>query len=130
MWSGPNASTAAPAAMASARSRAMLTPRQASGSGSSHWRSLKAGITTVLDQPEGFGLGNAGATASRTQVTIEAGESTYTELGVETGLAGALVFIPAGSDPASGSDSAKAGDHSPVAHLGRKRSFSSSLPYS
>ena len=29
----------------------------------------------------------------------------------------AVVFIPAGSDPASGSDSANAGDHSPEAHL-------------
>ena len=33
----------------------------------------------------------------------------------------AVVSIPPGSEPASGSDSAKAGDHSPVAHLGRKR---------
>ncbi len=42
----------------------------------------------------------------------------------------AVVFIPAGSEPASGSDSANAGDHSPVAHLGRKRCFSSSQPNS
>ena len=42
----------------------------------------------------------------------------------------AVVFMPAGSEPASGSDSANAGDHSPVAHLGRKRSFSSSQPNS
>ena len=35
----------------------------------------------------------------------------------------AVVFIPAGSEPASGSDSANAGDHSPEAHFGRKRSF-------
>jgi hypothetical protein len=40
----------------------------------------------------------------------------------------AVVFIPAGSEPASGSERANAGDHSPVAHFGRKRSFSSSLP--
>ena len=58
----------------------------------SHWRSLRAGIRTVVHHPQGFGLGNAGATAARTHVKIEAGESTYTELGVETGLAGALVF--------------------------------------
>ena len=31
--------------------------------------------------------------ASRTHVTLKAGESTYTELGVETGLLGALAFI-------------------------------------
>ena len=59
----------------------------------SHWRSLKAGIRTVVHHPQGFGLGNAGSTAARTHVTVEAGESTYTELGVEMGLAGALVFV-------------------------------------
>lgn len=58
-----------------------------------HWQSLRAGVRTVTDHPQGFGLGNAGVTAARTHVTIEAGESTYTELGVETGLAGALAFI-------------------------------------
>ena len=35
----------------------------------------------------------------------------------------AVVRIAAGSEPASGSDSAKAGDHSPLAHFGRKRCF-------
>ena len=38
--------------------------------------------------------------------------------------------MPAGSEPASGSDSANAGDHSPVAQRGRKRCFSSSEPNS
>ena len=33
------------------------------------------------------------STAARTDVTIKAGESTYTELGVETGLLGGLVFV-------------------------------------
>ncbi len=42
----------------------------------------------------------------------------------------AVVRIAAGSLPASGSESAKAGDHSPLAQLGRKRSFSSSEPKS
>jgi O-antigen ligase len=32
-------------------------------------------------------------TAFRSHVAIKAGESTYTELGVETGLVGALVFV-------------------------------------
>lgn len=59
----------------------------------SHWQSLKAGIRTVLHHPQGFGLGNSGSTAARTHVTIEAGESTYTQIGVDTGLAGALVFV-------------------------------------
>ncbi|MDX6410730.1 MAG: hypothetical protein QOE91_246, partial [Gaiellaceae bacterium] len=39
------------------------------------------------------GLGNAGEVASRTGVPIKAGESNYTEIGVETGLIGALLFI-------------------------------------
>jgi hypothetical protein len=59
----------------------------------SHWRSLRAGVETVVRHPQGYGLGNAGATAARFSVPIRAGESNYTETGVETGLAGALVFI-------------------------------------
>jgi hypothetical protein len=58
-----------------------------------HIASLRAGVRTVVHHPWGFGLGNAGVTAARTHVTVLAGESTYTELGVETGLAGALVFV-------------------------------------
>ena len=42
----------------------------------------------------------------------------------------AVVRIAAGSEPASGSLSAKAGDHSPLAHLGSSRSLSSSEPKS
>ena len=59
----------------------------------SHIESLRAGIRSVAHHPQGFGLGNAGSTAARTHVKIEAGESTYTELGVETGLLGGIVFI-------------------------------------
>ena len=44
---------------------------------------------TVVHHPQGFGLGNSGVTAVRTHVTPKAGESTYTELGVELGLLGA-----------------------------------------
>jgi len=58
-----------------------------------HVSSLREGIRRVVHHPQGFGLGNAGVTAARTGVAIEAGESTYTEVGVETGLLGALVFI-------------------------------------
>jgi hypothetical protein len=58
-----------------------------------HLSSLRAGATTVLDNPWGFGLGNSGVTAARTHVKVQAGESTYTELGVELGLLGALAFI-------------------------------------
>src|SRR3954464_13552716 len=42
----------------------------------------------------------------------------------------AVVIMPPGSEPASGSDSAKAGDHSPDAQRGRKRCLSSSEPKS
>ena len=60
---------------------------------SEHLTSLRDGARTVFHHPWGFGLGNSGVTALRTKVGIKAGESTYTELGVETGLAGGLVFI-------------------------------------
>jgi hypothetical protein len=59
----------------------------------SHWESLKAGIRTVTHHPQGYGLGNAGTTAQRFKVKIEAGESNYTEIGAEAGIAGALAFI-------------------------------------
>jgi hypothetical protein len=60
---------------------------------SSHWRNLRDGLQTVGDHPQGFGLGNAGATAQRFGVKLQAGESNYTELGVETGIAGLLLFL-------------------------------------
>ncbi len=59
----------------------------------SHWISLREGVRTVVHHPQGFGLGNAGQTASRTGTKIKAGESNYTEIGVETGLLGALLWI-------------------------------------
>jgi hypothetical protein len=59
----------------------------------SHWVSLREGARTVVHHPQGYGLGNAGQTASRTGTPIKAGESNYTELGVETGLLGALLWI-------------------------------------
>ena len=46
-----------------------------------------------IHHPQGYGLGNAGQTASRTGTPIKAGESNYTELGAETGLLGALLWI-------------------------------------
>jgi hypothetical protein len=59
----------------------------------SHWRNLRDGVETVLRHPQGYGLGNAGVTAFRSGKTPKAGESTYTELGVEAGIAGALLFV-------------------------------------
>jgi hypothetical protein len=59
----------------------------------SHWISLREGVRTVVHHPQGYGLGNAGQTASRTGTPIKAGESNYTELGAETGLLGSLLWI-------------------------------------
>ena len=47
----------------------------------------------MIEHPQGFGLGNAGVVAKRTGVEIRAGESTYTELGVDAGLAGMVAFV-------------------------------------
>jgi hypothetical protein len=60
---------------------------------SSHLRNLRDGIEAVMRDPQGLGLGNSGVNASRTGVTVIAGESTYTEIGVDTGLAGMAVFV-------------------------------------
>jgi O-Antigen ligase len=62
-------------------------------SAESHVSALRDGISTVIHHPQGYGLGNAGEVASREHVPLKAGESNYTELGVETGLLGALLFI-------------------------------------
>ena len=59
----------------------------------SHWQSLRDGIETVFEHPQGYGLGNAGAIAVRFGVPLRAGESNYTETGVEAGLVGALLLI-------------------------------------
>ena len=59
----------------------------------SHWRNLRDGIRVVLDHPQGHGLGNAGVVAKRTGVEIKAGESTYTEIGVDAGIAGMVAFV-------------------------------------
>lgn len=59
----------------------------------SHLSALRDGIRTVARHPWGYGLGNAGVSAARTGVTPKAGESTYTELGVDTGLAGVVAFV-------------------------------------
>jgi hypothetical protein len=61
-------------------------------SADSHWRNLREGVRVVIEHPEGYGLGNAGVVAKRTGVEIRAGESTYTELGVDAGVAGLVAF--------------------------------------
>lgn len=65
----------------------------AESSTASHWRNLRDGVRTVVDHPRGYGLGNAGVVAKRTGVEIKAGESTYTELGVDAGIAGLVAFV-------------------------------------
>ena len=57
-----------------------------------HWASLKAGVRTMVHHPQGYGLGNVGQTASRTGTPLKAGESNYTELGVELGVLGAVLW--------------------------------------
>jgi hypothetical protein len=59
----------------------------------SHFRNLRDGIRVVIEHPQGSGLGNAGVVAKRTGVKIRAGESTYTELGVDAGVAGVATFV-------------------------------------
>ncbi len=59
----------------------------------SHWVSLKDGVRTMLHHPQGYGLGNVGQTASRTGTPLKAGESNYTELGVELGVLGAALWV-------------------------------------
>jgi hypothetical protein len=62
-------------------------------SAESHLSALRNGMSAVIHHPQGYGLGNAGEVAFREHVPLRAGESNYTELGVETGLLGALLFI-------------------------------------
>ena len=59
----------------------------------SHWENLKEGLRTDFHHPQGFGVGNVGQTASRTNVPLKAGESNYTEIAAETGLVGGLLWI-------------------------------------
>jgi hypothetical protein len=60
---------------------------------SSHWDHLRDGVREVVEHPQGYGLGNAGTVAKRTGVEIRAGESTFTELGVDAGIAGLTAFV-------------------------------------
>jgi hypothetical protein len=59
---------------------------------SEHWRSLRDGLSTMTHHPQGYGLGNVGQTASRTGTPLKAGESNYTELGAEVGVAGSILW--------------------------------------
>ncbi len=59
----------------------------------SHWQSLRDGISTVLHHPQGYGPATQVRRPPGPVLAIKAGESTYTELGVDTGLVGGLLFV-------------------------------------
>ena len=59
----------------------------------SHWRNLREGLERVARHPQGYGVGNSGSTATRFGAEPKAGESTYTELGVDTGVVGLALFV-------------------------------------
>jgi hypothetical protein len=61
---------------------------------SGHLTALRDGIRTVARHPWGYGLGNSGVSAARTigSENVKAGESSYTELGVDTGVLGLAAF--------------------------------------
>lgn len=59
----------------------------------SHWRNLRDGLDRVARHPWGYGVGNSGSTAARFGAEVKAGESTYTELGVDTGVFGLALFV-------------------------------------
>lgn len=70
---------------------AILSPDESSIR--SHLASLREGLETVARHPQGYGLGNAGATARRFGEPVRAGESNYAEIGVELGIAGLVLFL-------------------------------------
>ena len=82
----------------SATSRSRIPARAAAPAASTSRRSTATGSASAracapsIHHPQGYGLGNAGQTASRTETPIKAGESNYTEIGAETGLLGSLLW--------------------------------------
>jgi hypothetical protein len=60
---------------------------------SSHLRALRDGFERVGAHPQGYGLGNAGSIAVRTDTPLLAGESTYAELAIEIGVGGLALFL-------------------------------------
>ena len=104
-------------ARAHAGGRSGLQRRRASSEPSlhSHWVSLREGVRTVVHHPQGYGLGNVGPDriAHGRQTPIKAGESNYTELGVELGVLGAVLWTRGGSRCSS--RSSRAGGDEPWA---------------
>jgi hypothetical protein len=58
-----------------------------------HWGELKHGARSLLDHPQGYGVGNSGSTAGRYGVPPRAGESFYLEVGADTGIAGLALWV-------------------------------------
>ena len=58
-----------------------------------HLSELKSGARSLLDHPQGYGLGNSGSTARRFGVPPRAGESFYLEVGADTGIVGLALWL-------------------------------------
>jgi hypothetical protein len=58
-----------------------------------HLSELKHGARSLLDHPQGYGVGNSGSIARRFGVPPQAGESFYLEVGAETGIAGLALWL-------------------------------------
>ena len=97
--------------------RARATPRRRATCAT-----FATGSATVVRHPQGFGLGNAGVSASRTGVEIKAGESTYTELGVDTGSSGSSRSSPGWSPSSPASGGARPGSAPPGLRCSRSAS--------
>jgi hypothetical protein len=66
--------------------------RLTDASSRSHLSELKRGARSLVDHPQGYGVGNSGETARRFGVPLRAGESFYLELGADTGVAGLVAW--------------------------------------
>lgn len=59
----------------------------------SHLSELRTGGRSLVEHPQGYGLGNSGETAARFNVQQRAGESFYLQLGADVGLGGLALWI-------------------------------------
>jgi hypothetical protein len=59
----------------------------------SHAAELRHGARSLVEHPQGYGVGNSGQTARRFDVPLRAGESFYLELGADTGVAGLALWL-------------------------------------
>jgi O-Antigen ligase len=59
----------------------------------SHLTELRVGTRSLLDHPQGYGVGNSGQVAARFAVVPRAGESFYLELGADVGAVGLFAWL-------------------------------------